>query len=390
MQTSPQLGLAYIQPQQAQKHVTANETFRRLDALVQLSAKSATAGAEPGGPAEGERYILPAAASGAAWSLMDEGDIAAFQDGAWAAYAPQEGWRCYVEDRGETLVSIGGVWKAQTRLGVNTASDATNRLAVKADAVLFSHDDVTPGSGDARVKVNKAAAADTASLLLQTAFSGRAEIGLTGDDDLRVKVTADGATWRDAMVIDKDTGWIGIGTPAPEGTLHFVRGPTGGGFYVARQDDSTSGGGITVRKSRGSEAAPTAVLSGDVISANFGQGYDGASWIGCANLRWVAEAAPAGGIIPTYIEFMTMNAGGLAERLRITSAGYVGIGVTAPACKLDIDGPAKVKSYAKAALPSAAAGAGQIVYVSDEAGGATIAFSDGASWRRVADRAVVS
>ena len=52
---------------------------------------------------------------------------------------------------------------------------------------------------------------------------------------------------------------------------------------------------------------------------------------------------------------------------------------------------AKVGSYTAAALPSAsAAGPGAIIYVSNEAGGATLAFCDGTDWRRTADRAVVS
>lgn len=46
-------------------------------------------------------------------------------------------------------------------------------------------------------------------------------------------------------------------------------------------------------------------------------------------------------------------------------------------------------SYAKASLPSAAPAA-KMIYVTDETGGATPAFSDGSNWRRVADRAVVS
>ena len=33
---------------------------------------------------------------------------------------------------------------------------------------------------------------------------------------------------------------------------------------------------------------------------------------------------------------------------------------------------------------------GQIVYVSDETGGATLAFSDGTNWRRLQDRTVIS
>jgi hypothetical protein len=64
---------------------------------------------------------------------------------------------------------------------------------------------------------------------------------------------------------------------------------------------------------------------------------------------------------------------------------------------LDIDGtnvdcnlPARLRSYAKASLPSASASARALIYVSDEVGGATVAFSDGTNWRRVQDYAVVS
>lgn len=43
-----------------------------------------------------------------------------------------------------------------------------------------------------------------------------------------------------------------------------------------------------------------------------------------------------------------------------------------------------------ATLPTASEWTGGMVYVSDETGGAIIAFSDGSDWRRVTDRAVVS
>ena len=69
-------------------------------------------------------------------------------------------------------------------------ADAGNRLArMKSDAVLMSHDDVTPGSGDMRLALNKSAPANTASLTFQTGWSGRAEFGLAGDDDWHVKVS---------------------------------------------------------------------------------------------------------------------------------------------------------------------------------------------------------
>lgn len=51
----------------------------------------------------------------------------------------------------------------------------------------------------------------------------------------------------------------------------------------------------------------------------------------------------------------------------------------------------KPESFEAATLPSASeAGAGKMIYVSNEAGGPVLAFSDGSNWRRVTDRAVVS
>lgn len=48
------------------------------------------------------------------------------------------------------------------------------------------------------------------------------------------------------------------------------------------------------------------------------------------------------------------------------------------------------KSYTVATLPAAATYPRAIIYVADETGGATLAFSDGTNWRRVQDRNVVS
>jgi hypothetical protein len=51
--------------------------------------------------------------------------------------------------------------------------------------------------------------------------------------------------------------------------------------------------------------------------------------------------------------------------------------------------PLQLPSYTVAGVPSASPAA-QMIYVSDETGGAVPAFSDGTNWRRVTDRAIVS
>ena len=52
--------------------------------------------------------------------------------------------------------------------------------------------------------------------------------------------------------------------------------------------------------------------------------------------------------------------------------------------------PFVVVNYTVANLPDAADYLSCIVYVSNETGGAVLAFSDGINWRRVTDRAIVS
>lgn len=53
-------------------------------------------------------------------------------------------------------------------------------------------------------------------------------------------------------------------------------------------------------------------------------------------------------------------------------------------------GPVVLRAYSVAGLPTASEYSNAIVYVTNEVGGETIAFSDGTNWRRMQDRAIVS
>jgi hypothetical protein len=205
---TPNLQLPYIMPAQAQKHVTHNEAIRALDAIVQIGVADRDLTAPPPGPSDGDRYIVAGGATGD-WAGHD-GAIAAYQDGAWAFYAPVEGWLAWVADEDALLAWEGAAWitagggvNPTPLVGINATADTTNRLSLNAPAALFNHD----GAGH-QIKINKNTAADTASLLYQTGFSGRAELGLAGDDDLHVKVSPDGTTWHEAVVVDRASGEV--------------------------------------------------------------------------------------------------------------------------------------------------------------------------------------
>jgi hypothetical protein len=228
--TSHILGLPYIQPAQAQKHVTHNEALRVLDALVQLSVEDRDQTAPPATPNSGDRHIVAANASGV-WTGQD-GSIAVYEDAAWAFYAPQNGWQAVVRAEGTTLIFNGLEWVGSAidasalqnvgSVGINTTADDVNRLAVSADATLLSHD-----GSDHRVVVNKDASTDTASLLFQTGYSGRAEMGTAGGDDFSIKVSPDSISWNTALTFDGTTGRAEF----PSGAQVPCRVDVGGRFY---------------------------------------------------------------------------------------------------------------------------------------------------------------
>ena len=96
-------------------------------------------------------------------------------------------------------------------LGLGTTADATNPLSAKLNNALFVAKTVAEGGdGDLRYKLSKEAAANTLSFLFQDNFSGRAEIGLTGDDDFHFKVSPDGSAWYDSFVVDRNSGNIEV------------------------------------------------------------------------------------------------------------------------------------------------------------------------------------
>ncbi|MGR3484512.1 MAG: DUF2793 domain-containing protein [Paracoccaceae bacterium] len=233
---SPILGLDYILAGQAQKHVTHNEALRVLDVLVQMSVTSRTVATPPPAPAAGARHIVPDGATGA-WAGR-AGEVAAFDGGAWAFHAPAPGWSTWVEDEDARATWNGAEWVAAAAaggggadlsaiagLGVNATPTATERLTVAADATRLGHD-----GADHRVIVDKAAASGTASVVLQTGASARAELGLAGSDDLTVKVSPDGAGWSDALRV-----------PAATAVPEFPQGLTIGGHRAVESGSNANG-----------------------------------------------------------------------------------------------------------------------------------------------------
>lgn len=240
MSETPRLKLGALASDQSRKHVTVNEALVKLDALVDLHLLDRHLTAPPEAN-DGDAYLVAAAASDD-WSGQDH-RIAYRIDGGWRFYDAFTGLRAYIVDENALMVFDGTGWvdlssilgfQSVQQIGVNTVADLTNRLAVKSPAVLFAGpEQASGGDGDIQFKIVKEAAAGTASLLFQTGYSGRAELGLTGSDDFAIKVSADGAAWHTALSIDRATGAVdfpngGGGLPAGAVIWHAAQIPPSG------------------------------------------------------------------------------------------------------------------------------------------------------------------
>lgn len=323
MSETQNLGLPYMEAGQAQKHVTHNEALRLLDRVVQLAVQDIDLTAPPDTPAEGQRWIVKAAATDA-WASHDN-QIAAWQDGAWEFTTPSIGWLAYVVDD-ENLVAWGGTaWHAvsagsgggsggdltelqnMSLLGIGTEADTTNPVSARLNNVLWAAQTVADGGdGTLRYKLSKESADKTLSFLFQDDFVGCAEIGLAGDDDFHFKVSPDGSAWLESIKIDRATGRVLF----PSGGAREML--TANRTYYVRVDgsdgndglaDSADGAFATVNKAYNTIVAYLD-LAGKTVTIQLGDGTyagqisAGSPWTGGGSIVVTGENA-TGTIIST-------------------------------------------------------------------------------------------
>ncbi|MFN3353526.1 MAG: DUF2793 domain-containing protein, partial [Brevundimonas sp.] len=218
---SGRLNLPYVAAGQLQKHVTVNEGLTRLDVLVQATVRSRRAPPPPD-PVEGDLYLADEG-----WTFP-AGALVRFDLPGWLEVPVPDGLRIWVADEGRMVVRHDGGWRELgrrlgaveelERFGLGTTADASNPFAAKLNKALWTARPVSEGGdGSLRYTLNKDGAGDVLSVLLQSGYGGRAEFGLIGDDAFSLKVSADGANWREALRVDPATGRIGA--PAGAGRV---------------------------------------------------------------------------------------------------------------------------------------------------------------------------
>lgn len=146
--STPNLGLPTI-ANSLNAHISVNTGFARIDALLQGGAISRTTTAQPGSPAAGDVYILPASCTGAEWSGND--DTIAIYYGGWVFITPLEGWTLYVRDQDKAVYYDGSTWRTTlsnllTQMGIASVAFASLPSGV-TDKMVFVTDGRKSGEG---------------------------------------------------------------------------------------------------------------------------------------------------------------------------------------------------------------------------------------------------
>jgi hypothetical protein len=320
---SARLALPYLAAGQMQKHVTLNTALTRLDALLQTAVVSRRTTSPPGQVSDGDLYILPVGAEGAAWAGHKAGALIRFEGGGWRPVPVPDGLIAVVMDERTVVVRADGGWvslgerlaevQGLRRLGLGTTADAANPLSAKINAALFTALGVDEGGdGDLRLSLNKETAGDALSLLFQSGRSPRAELGLIGDDDLSLKVCDAAGAWRTVFRTHGATGGIAFdrGAVRRQTTILTTDADYDPPLWARWIEATCVGGG----------GGGGAGLAGPKGGARFGGGGGGAG--GLAHGRWDVEDLRSGLTITVGAGGAGGSAGG-ESRIAVGGAVYL-------------------------------------------------------------------
>ncbi len=295
MSNTSNLVLPYLAAGQAQKHVTVNETLRKLDALVQLSVVSATTMAEPVSPADGAVYIVPAGKSGTHWSAFANWSLGYYRDGAWVEIAPREGWIAFARDSDQILHYTGSAWSLFP-VGKAITVSATDKLLGRATAGAGAAEEIACTAAGRALLDDADAAAQRATLGLGTAATQN-----TGTSGANVPLMSGANSWASKQTLAAGgeamrlatTGSVGAGATAFF-TIHDGGGQQGYFGFAGLNSgfDIWSGPGCFQRYLVDGGAAGFRIEAAGHLRPE----ADNAQKLGAASQRWSTVYAATGSI----------------------------------------------------------------------------------------------
>jgi len=139
------------------------------------------------------------------------------------------------------------------------------------------------------------------------------------------------------LFVDRTNNRVGIGTTAPSVELD-IQGSVGNSQLTKFSADAI-GPSLVLGKSRSATVGSNSSVSqGDVLGNILFRASGNSAYFNAAQITAFVDAALGSQIPAGFIVYTATASAGLAERLRLTSSGRVGIGTTDPQAPLSVSG----------------------------------------------------
>jgi hypothetical protein len=263
-----------------------------------------------------------------------------------------------------TYYAIVGQSTSEWEVGIGTYTSSGTTLS--RDTILASSNSgsaVNLSAGTKNVFVTYPAdksvyedASNNVTLPADLSVNGNTTLGDASGDSVTFNAatvsTPNGLNFdSNTFVIDATNNRVGVGTATPF-TLMQVYSSTdaavisldgegqNSNLRVTRYSNDTTAPLNSLRKSRGTLLSPTAVASGDVMGSYNFNAYGGSNFRILSQINGTVDTYVSDTNISSFLTFTTTPAGSVTpqERVRITSAGNVGIGISSPGVALDVLG----------------------------------------------------
>jgi len=152
--------------------------------------------------------------------------------------------------------------------------------------------------------------------------AGKTAYGFRSDIDI---ATGGGTTYgfyAEGTAVNYFGGSVGIGTTTPSGNFEVSGSTTQ--MYMSRYSSDTTPTSYVLRKSRGTEASPTIIVSGDNLGQILFQGYDGSGYSTAASILVDSNGTPGVNDMPGRMLFRVSPDGSASV---VTQAGITAAGL---------------------------------------------------------------
>ena len=138
MATTNHLAITLLEQSQAQKEVTANEAFARIDAVLNTGAIDRALGTPPALPNEGDVYIVATSATDD-WAGQEDA-LAYYDGGVWRFVTPNEGMQIWLNSEDKLYTYFNAEWNADTNHWRGHDQSQYHNLKILSDGATINWD----------------------------------------------------------------------------------------------------------------------------------------------------------------------------------------------------------------------------------------------------------